>query len=133
MLVTFKQEVIEQYSSFQTQEGFAGHFGSSLCKQLTKALAVENITIIIGPNNGEDVFLPRISLIPSDANQPFDFKQLHFPARVCFAMSINKAQGQRLKVAGLYLQAPCFSQGQFYVGCSGELARLQTLYTCTRW
>ena len=25
-----------------------------------------------------------------------------------------KAQGQRLKIAGLYLQAPCFSHGQFY-------------------
>ena len=32
-------------------------------------------------------------------------------ARVCFAMLINKAQGQRLKVAGLDLQAPCFSHG----------------------
>ena len=33
-------------------------------------------------------------------------------------MSINKAQGQSLTVAGLYLQAPCSSHGQYYVGCS---------------
>ena len=32
-------------------------------------------------------------------------------ARVCFAMLINKAQGQRLKIAGLDLHAPCFSHG----------------------
>ena len=36
----------------------------------------------------------------------------------CFAMSINKAQGQNLIVAGLYLEPPCFAHGQFYVGCS---------------
>ena len=75
-------------------------------------------TIVTGPNHGEDVFLPRIPLIPSDANLPFDFKRLQFPVRVCFAMSINKAQGQSLKVAGLFLEPPCFTHGQFYVGCS---------------
>ena len=36
----------------------------------------------------------------------------------CFSMSINKAQGQSLIVAGLYLEPPCFAHGQFYVGCS---------------
>ena len=47
MLVAFKQEVIEQYSSFKTQGGFAGRFGSrafvnSLCKQLAKALELKH-------------------------------------------------------------------------------------------
>ena len=36
----------------------------------------------------------------------------------CFAMSISKAQGQSLKVAGLCLEPPCFAHGQFYMGCS---------------
>ena len=36
----------------------------------------------------------------------------------CSAMSINKAQGQSLIVAGLHLEPPCFDHGQFYMGCS---------------
>ena len=37
---------------------------------------------------------------------------------VCFAMTINKAQGQTLAVAGLDLHEPSFSHGQLYVGIS---------------
>ena len=33
-------------------------------------------------------------------------------------MSINKVQGQSLKVAGIHLETPCFSYGQLYVACS---------------
>ena len=66
---------------------------------------------------GSDVFLPQIPLIPFDANIPYEFKRLMFPVRVCFAMSINKAQGQSLTVAGLFLQEPVFSHGQYYVRC----------------
>ncbi len=55
-------------------------------------------------------------MIPSD--MPFEFKRLQFPVRLAFAMSINKAQGQSLKVAGISLETPCFSHGQLYVACS---------------
>ena len=65
---------------------------------------------------GEDVFIPRIPLIPTD--MPFKFKCLQFPIRLCYSMSINKSQGQSMKVVGLNLSQPCFSHGQFYVGCS---------------
>ncbi len=61
-------------------------------------------------------FLPRISMIPSDYH--FQFKRLQFPVKVCFAMTINKAQGQSLKVAGVDLRNDCFSHGQLYVACS---------------
>ena len=33
-------------------------------------------------------------------------------------MSINKAQGQSLKVAGIHLETPDFSHGQLYVACA---------------
>ena len=33
-------------------------------------------------------------------------------------MTFNKAQGQTLKKAGLYLSTPVFSHGQYYVGLS---------------
>uniref|UniRef100_A0A0L8FW00 ATP-dependent DNA helicase n=1 Tax=Octopus bimaculoides TaxID=37653 RepID=A0A0L8FW00_OCTBM len=73
-------------------------------------------TIITGNMMGENVFIPRIPLILNDL--PFQFKRLQFPVKLSFAMSINKAQGQSLKVVGLNLLQPCFSHGQLYVGCS---------------
>ena len=65
---------------------------------------------------GEDVFIPRIPIKPSDL--AFEFKRIQFPIRLTFAMPINKAQGQSLKVAGIHLENPCFSHGQLYVACS---------------
>jgi ATP-dependent DNA helicase PIF1 len=62
------------------------------------------------------VFIPRLPLIPSD--MPFDFKRLQYPVRLSFAMTINKAQGQSLSVAGVNLESSCFSHGQLYVACS---------------
>ena len=73
-------------------------------------------TVITGCAKGEDVFIPRIPVIPSDLT--FTFKRIQFPVKLSFAMSINKAQGQTLKVAGIDLQSPCFSHGQLYVACS---------------
>ncbi|GAA0185858.1 hypothetical protein LIER_33146 [Lithospermum erythrorhizon] len=40
------------------------------------------------------------------------------PIRLCFAMTINKAQGQTLDFVGIYLKQPVFSHGQLYVALS---------------
>ena len=73
-------------------------------------------TIFTGHGSGETVFIPRISIIPSD--MPFQFKRLQFPVRLCFAMTINKSQGQTLQMVGIDLRQDCFSHGQLYVACS---------------
>lgn len=49
---------------------------------------------------------------------PFEFKRLQFPVRLAFAVTINKAQGQSLTVAGVDPTEPCFSHGQLYVALS---------------
>ena len=72
--------------------------------------------ILTGCAMGERVFIPRIPLIPN--NFPFQFKRVQFPISVCFAMTINKAQGQTLHTAGVDLSTPCFSHGQLYVALS---------------
>ena len=72
--------------------------------------------IIAGDFTGEIVFIPRIPLIPTGFG--FDFKRIQFPVKPCFAMSINKAQGQTFKNVGLFLETPVFAHGQLYVGCS---------------
>ena len=62
------------------------------------------------------VYIPRIPIIPSDV--PFRYKRVQFPVRVCFAMTINKAQGQTFQSVGLDLEQDPFSHGQLYVGLS---------------
>ncbi|GFT40170.1 ATP-dependent DNA helicase PIF1 [Trichonephila clavipes] len=73
-------------------------------------------TVLTGCAKGEDVFIPRIPIIPSD--NTIQFKRIQFPLKLCFAMTINKSQGQSLEIAGIDLQTPCFSHGQLYVACS---------------
>ncbi|GFV38660.1 ATP-dependent DNA helicase [Trichonephila clavipes] len=64
-------------------------------------------TILSGKCQGEAVFLPRIPMIPSDS--PIPFKRLHIPIRLAFAMTINKSQGQTMKICCLNLENTCFS------------------------
>lgn len=68
--------------------------------------------IMTGCAKSNDVFIPRIPIIQTE------FKRLQFPVRPAFAMTINKAQGQSMQLAGLDLRTPCFSHGQLYVACS---------------
>ena len=56
-----------------------------------------------------------MNLVPSDSSFPFKFQRQQFPIDMCFAMTINKSQGQSLSQVGLYLQCPIFIHGQFYV------------------
>ena len=67
---------------------------------------------------GNCVFIPRITLIPSDSGLPFDLKRRQFPVRAAFAMSMNKAQGQTLDFVGLDLSNEVFTHGQLYVALS---------------
>jgi ATP-dependent DNA helicase PIF1 len=67
--------------------------------------------------NQMEVFIPRIDFIPQ-TDLPFEFRRRQFPVRVCYAMTINKSQGQSIPHVGLYLPEPVFTHGQLYVGFS---------------
>lgn len=60
--------------------------------------------------------IPRIPTIPTDV--PFKYKRLQFPIKLAFAITINRCQGQTLKIIGIDLQENVFTHGQLYVALS---------------
>ncbi|KAG5616607.1 hypothetical protein H5410_016431 [Solanum commersonii] len=80
---------------------------------------VISATISSGDFKNTHVFIPRIPLMTSeDEKLPLPFKRTRFPVRLCFAMTINKAQGQTLDFVDINLREPVFSHGQLYVALS---------------
>ena len=78
----------------------------------TKILKVQ---ISNGSHIGDYALIPRIELSPSDSFLPFKLSRRQFPIKLCFAMTINKAQCQIINNLGVYLPQPVFSHGQLYV------------------
>ncbi|XP_074347225.1 uncharacterized protein LOC141686063 [Apium graveolens] len=74
--------------------------------------------ILCGSHVGSKHLILRIEMIPTDTSWPFEFKRIQFPLHICYAMTINKSQGQSLDTVGLYLPRAVFSHGHVYVAIS---------------
>ena len=63
--------------------------------------------------------IPRINLTPAqDAELGLHFIRRQLPIKLAYYITVNKSQGQTLKVVGLLLKVPVFSHGQAYVALS---------------
>lgn len=79
-------------------------------EQLSDRVIVAKIDT--GSRTGQSVFIFRFNMAPSDVDLPFQLQRRQFPVRPAFVMTINKAQGQTLSKAGIYLPKPVFTHGQ---------------------
>ena len=75
--------------------------------------------ITIGEFKDKIVFIPKMQLLLTDSDLPFDFTRFQYPIRPCFSMTINKAQGQTLSRVSIWLGTEhVFTHGQLYVALS---------------
>ena len=80
--------------------------------------------------DGKTVFIPRISIEPSDGDLHIPLSRRQFPVHLAFAMTINKSQGQSVQNVGLDLRTSVFSHGQLYVALSRctSASRIKVLF-----
>ena len=75
--------------------------------------------ILSGVHAGKSAFIPRVNLVTASSSPlSFTLRRRQFPVRLAFAMSINKSQGQSLRIVGVSLAKPVFTHGQLYVALS---------------
>jgi ATP-dependent DNA helicase PIF1 len=55
------------------------------------------------------VLIPRISLTLRNKKWPFGLQRRQYPIKICYCMTINKNQGQKLSIVGVSLQRPIFT------------------------
>ena len=84
--------------------------------------------ILTGDYKGELHCIPRMPLSSLAGDLPWIITRHQFPVRPCFAMTVNKSQGQTLGVVGVNLEVSPFAHGQLNVALSrGTEARSVTV------
>ena len=73
------------------------------------------VRILCGDFDGHYKLLPRIILTTNEGDLPFILKSKQFPIPLCFAMTVNKSQGQSFEIVGIDLRTPASCHGQLYI------------------
>ena len=97
------------------REGFCNRTRMTIIQLGRRCIALR---ILGGDFVGHCTLLPRISCSTNEGQLPFILRRKQFPIRLCFAMTVNKSQGQSFEVVGIDLCTPAFCHGQLYVALS---------------
>ena len=99
-------------------------------KVVSMLMSVLHCQVLNGTHCGQDVLIPRLKLAPPDTNLPFILQRIQYPLRLCYAMTINKSQGQTFDHVGIFLPEPVFSHGQLYVAFSRARTLKGVFFRC---
>lgn len=87
-------------------------------KGIVRAISPRIVDVQVIARGSPLVKIPRILFEVKVGRQGTSFHRRQFPLRVCYAMTINKSQGQTLARVGLDLRSDVFCHGQLYVALS---------------
>ncbi|XP_026419820.1 uncharacterized protein LOC113315778 [Papaver somniferum] len=83
--------------------------------------------IISGNYIGTRVFIHKMPLEPPEnLKLPYKFKHKQFPICLCFAFTINKAQGKTIENTGIFFPEHVFIHSQLYVALSRGVSSSNT-------
>ena len=98
---------------------------------------MRNNLLVLSPldSNGPDILVPRLPMVCSDSKLGIPFTRRQYPILLSYNMTVNRCQGQTLKVTGLELPRDVFTHGQVYTSFSrgGEPSELHVFADQTQF